>query len=521
MLNNSDNKSQNLPKKVNTRQGDYFATDQLENSLGSRSVRGGVSTLLGQMTRFFIQTITTVILARLLAPADFGLIAMIMAVTSFLTPLQDFGLSTVTLQKAEINHVQVTNLFWINTLIGMLLALGLTITSPLISYIYAQPILTVIIIVFSIKFILEGISFQHQALLRRQMRYGSISIMEVGAMTVASLAAIFAAREGFGHWALVIQQLTLPLVIAVCVWLICPWRPGTPSRDSGLRPLVTFGGQLTGSSIFHAFAGNVDNVLIGWRWGASALGLYSRSNALLRLPLNQITFPLHAVAIASLSRLQNEPDRYRSFYCRMAALLAITTTPVLVAMTVLSKDIIFLLLGDQWMEAGPIFAILAIAALGQPVGATIGLVYASLGQANRELRWTLFTTPLTVLALFLGLPWGAMGVAIAYAISVHVIRFPALWYAYRYSPIKISNVLKAVWRPFAVSALMYVSMACAQYYLDTQQPFERVIICCSIGGITFAGSILLWPETRRETISMMRHVIELWRQSKSKNQVNK
>ena len=489
-----------------------LATDHLAHNIGHHAVRGGVATLMGQSAKFLVQVITTMILARLLVPGDFGLLAMVMAMTAFLTPFKDLGLSTATLQRGELNHVQISNLFWINTGIGAVLASALTLTAPLISRFYDQPILLSTICVFSLTFVLEGLGIQHRALLQRQMRFMSLSFLEICAAVLASIAAIGAAWKGMGHWALVIQQLTLPFVIALGAWLICPWRPGVPSSKSGVRPMVTFGGQLTASNILHAFSRNFDNVLIGWRWGASALGLYSKAYALLLLPLNQISRPLGAVAIASLSRLQNEPDRFRRFYCLLVTLLAFATTPVLVVMAVLSRDIILVVLGEQWLEASAIFTVLAIAALGQPVAGTIGLVYASLGQADRELRWTLITTPLLMASFLIGLPWGPLGVATAYAVAIHTIRFPTLWYAFRYAPVKTRDFLKAIWRPVAVSGWMFLFMTAARHYLTSQQPIERLIICCFVGGTAFVCAILVWPETRRETISLMRHVTELWHQ---------
>ncbi len=483
-------------------------------SLGHLAVRGGIATVSAQSAKFLIQTISTMVLARILTPKEFGLIAMVIATTAFLMPFKDFGLSTATIQRDGLNQGQVSNLFWINAVVGIGLAVVLIATAPLIARFYGQPILKWTIWVFSLRFILEGVTIQHQALLQREMRLGLLSLLEVIALILASAAAIWTAWGGMGHWALVIQQLVLSGVLALGVWFVCPWRPGPPSIKNNVRSLVIFGGQLTGSSILSAFYRNFDNVLIGWRWGAGALGLYSKAYALLLLPLNQISNPLHSVTLASLSKLQKDPDRYRRFYCQLLAILALATTPVLVVLATLSHDILYVFLGEQWVQASTIFSVLAIAALGQPMGGTIGLVNVSLGQTDRLLRWSLISTPIFMVSFLIGLPWGPLGVATAYAFAVHLIRFPTIWYAFRYSPVKIKDFLKAIWRPVAVSGMMFLFMTGTRHYLGGQTPIGRLILCCLVGGVSLGGGILLWPETRRQTARMMQQMIDLWRQQR-------
>jgi O-antigen/teichoic acid export membrane protein len=496
-------------------QRDFFATEHLAENLGSRSVRGGIATLSGQLVTFLLRLVSTIVLARLLTPEDFGLLAMVLAFTAFLNPFRDVGLSTATIQRTEVNHDQVSNLFWVNTAIGVLLALAFAIAAPIISRFYGKPVLTLTILVFTVKYIFEGLTIQHQALLRRQMRFGAIAWIEIGALSLALLVAVVTAWAGIGHWALIIQQIVFPGAVALGVWLICPWRPGLPRKESGVRSMITYGGQLTVADILISIGSNIDGLLIGRRWGAEALGLYSRAYALILMPINQISGPLSAIALSSLSRLQTEPERYRRFYCQLVTLLAFATTPIILIMMLLSNEIIIILLGEKWVEASTIFTVLAIALLGQPVAATIGLVYLSLGQANRQLRFTMVATPLVVISFFIGLPWGPIGVATAYACSVHLIRFPALWYAFKCAPVKTIDFLKAVWRPVVVSGVMICFVAGAKYNLAAQQPIERLVICCLVGGVTFVSVILLWPKTRREALILLRQIRDLWRRAEN------
>jgi PST family polysaccharide transporter len=478
--------------------------------LGHKAVRGSVATMAGQFATFLLRTGSAIVLARLLDPSDFGLIAMILAVTAFLTPFKDFGLSTATIQRDALTQGEVSNLFWVNTGVGALLTLSTAIMAPLVARFYREPLLLPIGLALSARFLLEGIAIQHQALLRRQMRFGVLSVLDASSLAAGALLGIYGAWRGWGYWALVVQQLAPPTTVAVGVWFVHRWRPSRPARQSDIRGHVVFGGQLTGSNILYAAASNFDSLLVGWRWGSQALGLYSRAYTLLLLPLQQITLPLQGVAVSTLSRLQHDAERFRRFYCSSVTVLAFVTTPLIVIMGVCAHDIIAVVLGDKWLSATPVFTALAVAQLGLPVAGTINWIYQSLGQSDRMLRWTMVATPLSIVSFVVGLHWGPVGVATAIAIEVHVVRFPALWYAFRHSPVKIRDWIRAVWRPSVVCLIMGLAMFAARELLPDWRPIERLIVCCLAGGVALAGSTLCWPQTRRETIDLTRQLLASW-----------
>lgn len=463
----------------------HFATEHLSADLKGRSVRGGAVTFAAQGAKFFLQLGSTMVLARILTPQDFGLIAMVTAVTGFIMVFKDLGLSMATVQKAEINHGQVSTLFWINVAISAVLTLITLAFAPAIAWFYNDPRLIAVTAALSTAFLFGGLTVQHQALLRRQMRFTAVSTIDVASMAAGILAAILCGWAGMGYWALVWMQIATAATNAAGVWITSGWRPGWPVRRSGVRSMLAFGGNLTGFNIVNYIARNLDNVLIGRFCGAQPLGLYSRAYSLLLFPIGQITAPMTAVAVPALSRLQHEPERYRNFYLRAIKMIAYITIPMVTAMGVLSNEIVEVILGKQWIAAGPIFMILAVTALMQPVGGTVGWVYVSLGQTGRMFTWACLATPLILLSFLLGLPWGAIGVASGYSICNCILVYPSLAFALKHSPIRAMDVFSNFYHPFSISVIMGLAMALVRSYLLESGTVWTMGVSLAVGAIVF------------------------------------
>jgi PST family polysaccharide transporter len=274
--------------------------------------------------------------------------------------------------------------------------------------------------------------------------------------------------------------------------------------------MLTFGGHITGFNIVNYFARSFDNILIGRVWGSGPLGLYSKAYGLLMLPINQINAPISAVAIPALSRLQSDPERYRKYYCKSVSLIAFTTTPLIFAMAGVSDDLIRVVLGQQWLGAGSIFMILAIAAVGQPVSNSLGWVYISQGRTDRQMKWALVSSPVIVAGFVIGLPWGAIGVATAYAISCHVLRIPSWCYALRFSPVKLRDILGTIWRSFAASVIMFASIIYTRTSLSAVHPLQRLFLSCAVGFLVFITIVAVWPRARKETLGLLEGLNLFW-----------
>lgn len=435
----------NQPQFACNNENRHFSTDHLKENLGGRSARGGVVTLGAQGIRFAIRMASTIALARLLTPRDYGLIAMVAILIDFVSMFQHMGLSTATVSWSAINHRQVSTLFWLNTLFSAAIMIAAAAFGPVLAWFYHEPRLIAVTACYAVSIFFTGLNIQHEAILSRQMRFGTIAAIEITAIVTGLCAAVVAAWYGAGYWALVINQLVMTLATVIGVWATCKWRPGLPSRNSGVRAMLSYGGNLTGYNVTNYFARNLDNALIGKFWGAYQLGVYSRAYQMLLMPMAQINNPLVAVAVPALSRLTDSPERYRAAYLKILEKIAMITMPGIVFMIATSDWLVLLLLGPQWSEAGRIFMLLGIAAVIQPVTKTVPWLFTTQGRTREMLKWGFIGSGIAVSSIVAGLPWGPTGVAASYAVTDLCISTPLLfWYTGRRGPVRTGDFYRAI-----------------------------------------------------------------------------
>jgi PST family polysaccharide transporter len=433
-----------LPEAPDPTPERHFRTDHLMTDLGGRTARGGAVTIASQGFKFFVGIAATIVLARLLAPQDYGLIGMVAIVTGFVSMFKDMGLSVATVQRAEINRAQTSTLFWVNVALSVGIMLLTVALAPLVAWFFKEPRLTLITIAYAAGFIFSGLVVQHEALLRRQMRFTALAVIEILSMLTGVLVAIVLARGGAGYWALVANQLVMGFVYAAGVWAVCGWRPGLPVRYSGVRSMLAFGGNFTGFNLVNYFGANLDNLLVGRIWGAQQLGFYAKAYQLLLLPIDQINTPITAVAMPALSRLTDSPERYRQAYLRILEKLAIITMPGAAFMVVTSDWLVRLILGPQWSETARIFAVLGLAAFIQPVLNSTGWLFLSQARTRDLLRWGFIDVTLKVVSIVAGLRWGGIGVATGIVIRMYVQAPILFWYVGRKGPVRAVDFYRAI-----------------------------------------------------------------------------
>lgn len=480
------------PRNTASPTGDsrHFDTDHLVGDLRAHSVRGGAYTLSSQICKFVVALATITILARLLTPDDFGLLTMVMVVTGLVALFKDLGLAKATIQRMDVSHAQISTLFWINVGTGLVMAVATVVVAPVVAWFYRDPRLTEITFGMAGLFLFGGLTVQHQALLRRQMKFGPLAVVEVLSPAIGAAAGIIAALRGAGYWSLVVLHVSTAACLAVGVWIACRWRPGLPVRGSGIRPMLAYGGRLTAFSVVNYAARNVDKMLIGRFFESAAAGFYGKAYQLMLLPVQQLNTPASGVAIPTLSRLQNDPERYRAYYRRGIELLVALGMPAVVFLFVTADKMVLLVLGPQWMEAVPIFRVLAPAAFLSTFNVATGWVYLSLGHTDRLLRWGMIAAVTMLTALGVGLRWGPIGVAVAVSTATLVLRYPGLVFCFKNTPVCVRDVFRAIWRP-ALAALLAgaVTMATSRYVHLT----ETLILELTIDLMVFCGGyIVVW-----------------------------
>jgi len=429
----------------------YFNTNHLKTNLKQRSVRGGAVTIAAQASKFALKFGSTAVLARLLVPEDYGLIGMATVVIGFVEYFKDLGLSTATIQKPEINHEQISTLFWINLGVSCLVAMVIALFAPAIAVFYKEPRLSSITLVLAINFIFGGLTVQHQALLRRQMQFTSLAKIEVISMFAGVVTAIVAGYYGLNYWALVLMIMATALTNAIGVWIACSWRPGLPKKVPGVRSMLTYGGNLTGFGVVNYFSRNLDNILIGRLHGSQELGLYAQAYKLVLLPIQQINNPITSVALPTLSSLQSEPEQYCRFYYKAMLAISILGMPMVGFLFATANDIILLVLGEQWLDTVPIFKLLMPAAFNATIGVGLGWAYQSLGHVGRQFRWGIVSSIINAALFTIGVQWGAIGVAAAYSFSRPFFFIGGFAYCYHKTPLKLGKLIQTLYPPTLAS----------------------------------------------------------------------
>jgi O-antigen/teichoic acid export membrane protein len=477
---------------------EYFDTEHLTTTIASRTARGGVVTIVSHGLKFVMSIAATAVLARLLSPQDYGLIGMVAVFTGFVAMFKDAGLSLATVQRAEINYEQISTLFWVNVTLSAAITFVMILLAPAIGWFYSEPRLVMITIITALGFIFGGLAVQHEALLKRQMRFYALSVIAFMSMMVGYAVGIALAWRGASYWSLVFSQLALLASNVLGVWIVCRWRPGRPQRNTGVRSMLSFGGNVTGYALINYVSNNSANLLVGRVFGPLSLGLYTKAAQLLSLPTEQINEPLATVSIPALSRLVDTPERYRKAYLRIMEKVVMVTMPAIALMMATSDWVVRIILGAQWANSAKLVVFMGIAALFQPVMATAGWLLVSQGRVRDMLRWSLINAPISLLSIVVGLPWGVSGVAASWALGRILVANPLLfWFVGRKGPVRMSDFYRLL-APFTLASLFSLA-ACLAFrrFVVITHPLVGVVACGMVVLITTPLVLAIMPAGRK------------------------
>lgn len=465
----------------------FLRVDGLSSDLRRQSIAGATAALAAQVAKLVLRFGSMILLSRLLMPSEFGLIAMVAAVIAFAELFREFGLSSATIQREDITHQQVSNLFWVNAAIGLAAAILVAISAPAVVWFYDEPRLRLITVLLALNIFLGALGVQHQAILRRQMQFNSLARSDVLSMAVGIVVGVSMGVRGGSYWSLVGMALATSLTFLVAVWTSCQWRPAMPRKKAGTRSLLRFGRDLYLASLSTYLSRNLDNILIGWRWGSEPLGLYNRAYQVFMLPVTQVVGPFGAVLSPALSRLQSDPERYRRYFRKTLAAISAITMPIAAICVMKPHEVVTLLFGPAWSGAGPILRVLSIAGVLQPMTTVVGAIYISYGRTRELLVLSLVSSAVIVTSFFIGLPYGALGVATAYAIARGLLLPLALYAVSRVSPVSVLDFGRAASIPVLGAAVagsaIYLLVPVLQLFLERHVAF---FLSCALA---YAGAI--------------------------------
>jgi len=469
-----------------TSNGYYFENKVDLLNLKSKAIRGSFVSLTAKTLAMIIQFVGVIILARLLSPEDFGIFAMATVFINIFLVFQDVGLTDATIQADSLNHNVVSTLFWINSGIGLLIAVLLSALGPVAVLFFGKKALLPILLVSSIEFIFYGLSVQHMALLKRRLLFTQVNIINITSYAIGTFVSIISGIFGMRYWALVFRGLSAALSTFVLTWIYCKWRPGLPSKSAEVKKLVRFGVNSAVFYILSYFANNLDKTLIGKKFGSELLGYYSRAYFIAATPSAYLSQSLFHVAVSTLSKVREDQEKFHRYFLNAISILSFVGMPLSIFMVISNKELVYFLLGPKWKQASGLFAILGLSAGLNIIYQTYSWLHVSLGRSDRWLRWGLFYSLTLSASFFIGMVFGIDGIAWAYTISIIIFAIPAIFYAGRPISISISSIMKAISRNTLTSVISGLALwQIKMNYLDSFMLIPRLGISFTVFVLTY------------------------------------
>lgn len=364
------------------------------------------------------------VLARLLTPSEFGLVAMALVVTGFVIAFADLGLGAALVQRQTIDERDRSTVFWVGLGVGALLTLlGVALSGPLAAF-YDEPAVRGLTAALSLSFFITALGATQRALLTRDLNFRTLELATIAGVYVGGATGVACALSGVGAWSLVAQQLAIPTVTSLVLWLTSAWRPHMTVSLASLRSLGGYGGNVLGARLTYAVQESALPLIIGRALGPGALGVFSIAYLIVLAPLGRLAIPVGEVLFPAFARLQGDRERMASMWIRALRVLAALCVPAMAGLIVVAPDVIPLVLGEQWVDAVPVVQILALVGLLQALSAWHGAILLGVGRARTLFRATSAFLVVYVVAFVVGVQWGLLGTAVAYltaSIGVEIV----------------------------------------------------------------------------------------------------
>ncbi len=457
---------------------------------------------VASFSTYGISFVATVVLARLLLPADFGLMGMANVFIGLVALVSELGLGAALIQKPALDEGDLCTVFWVNLAAGVAFFFGTVMLAPLVSVFFHEARLQPLLSAWGLGFILGAPSVVPRALLQRAFKFREVALTEMMAVMLYGLVAVCLALAGAGVWSLVAGVLIQRLAASMALLSISGWWPTAAVELTGMRGLFSFGLNVAGSRLLNYFISNLDYAVIGRFIGAEALGYYALAFQLVMFPLGRISRAVTEVAFPTFSRLQDHPERFARSYLKMLRYISVFTFPMVLGLLVVAEPFILLVYGPHWRETAHLVRILCLTALVSSVGTTSGSVLKSLGRADLEFKLALPAFLLMAVAVLIGSRLGVVGVAIGVSVGTSFIFLMNQVVVNAKAKITMGEYVHALFPPLVSSGLMALSVMAYWMLATSQTPTS--LTGSLIGAIGLAGAVYLvlmrciMPTTLRE-----------------------
>lgn len=375
-------------------------------SLKEKTVKGFVWSSIDRFSGQAIQFVFSILIARLLTPEDYGVIAMLGVFLAVSQTFIDSGFGTALIRKIDRTEVDFSTVFYFNIIVAIVLYLILFFLAPVIAGFYHTPLLEPVTKVISLSLIISSLSGIHNSKLSIAIDFKTKAKASILSALITGLVGLWMAYAGYGVWALVVQNLCLRVIWTFMMWIFVKWRPQLVFSWESFKELFSFGSKLLASGLLDTIYNNLYTIVIGKVFSPTVLGVYSKANSLAQFPSFNITSVVQTVSFPVLSTIQNEEERLADVYKRLLKLSAFIVFPLMVGLSAVADPFIRIILTDKWVETIPILQIICFSMMWYPINSINLNVLQVKGRSDYFLKLEVIKKVQGVLFLCLTVPMG-------------------------------------------------------------------------------------------------------------------
>lgn len=449
-------------------------------SLAKSAIKGISWSSVSQFGRQGIQYLTTIILAALLVPADFGLMALALIFIGFLALFKDMGMSAAVIQRDETSDKLLSTIFWTNLIIGSLFTLAIFFSSTFIAEFYNEPRVELILKVLSSTFFISAFSVLQKTLLEKRLEFKVLAKIELVAVLFGSSTGIILAIMGYGVWSLVFQSILNTIITTILLWIKSKFKPKLFYSFGELSSLISYSLNLAGYNLFNYFVRNADYLLIGKFLGNDALGHYYLAYKIMLYPVQNISGVITRVLFPIYSSIKNDLERYRSIYLNISKTIATVTFPLMLGIFIVARPFVDTFFKNNWNHELLIILIMILSPIGmiQSLASTTGSIYMASGKTNILFIWGIVTGFVYVSGFLIGIQFGTIGVAVSYLITTLIFLYPVFAIPFKFIELKTFyyfNSLKSIFLASMIMLAIDFSLSLYLNYLNISSILELVI----------------------------------------------
>jgi PST family polysaccharide transporter len=445
---------------------------------------------VGSLIVFFL-------LARLLAPEAFGLVALANIFLAFMQIFLNQGFAQVLIQRQKLEPESINTAFWTNLAIGIFLSvIGFT-TAGLVAQLFQEPQLRPILQGFSPLFVIASGGNIQQALLERNLAFKAMAFRTLAGTFIGGLVGVVMAVCGFGVWSLVSQQLMQEFVGSLALWKASNWRPKFLFSFKHFQLLFSFGSSILGFNLLRFFSTRADDFLIGYFLGPVALGYYSIAYRTLQVMTQVLLKTSTQITLPVFSRLQEEIARFRQAFYTATRLTSAIAFPIFIAVAILARELILLAFGEQWLPSVPVLQVLAFVGIVKSVSFFKDSVFIALGKPSWSLWLGLLNVGLNLIGFAIAVRWGIVAVALAYTIRGYLVFPITQWVISRLLQTPLLSYLRQFLVPLSSSLVMAIAILTSKYFLlgSLNSPV-LLALCLLIGAIAYSLTMCLFLKVK-------------------------